>query len=129
MLVQDAVDGKPIIHARILVDNEIFYTNDDGKVPLPENAVNIEVFAGNYDKVILKSFSALVKLKPRIRSIKEVQIRNYNNIASLIKSVYKSMESFIIPNLLFITLYTNKKYKKRGNKYAVSRKYGFVDTR
>lgn len=70
MLVQDAVDGKPIIHARILVDNEIFYTNDDGKVPLPENAVNIEVFAGNYDKVILKSFSALVKLKPRIRSIK-----------------------------------------------------------
>ncbi|WP_407533824.1 hypothetical protein [Elizabethkingia miricola] len=89
MRVQDAVDGKPIIHARILVDNEVFYTNDDGKVPISENASNIEVYAGNYDKVLLKNFTTLVKLKPRVRNIKEVQIRNYNNVASLIKSVYK----------------------------------------
>jgi hypothetical protein len=34
-----------------LINNEVFYTNDDGKVPLPENAVNIEVYAGNYDKL------------------------------------------------------------------------------
>ena len=50
MHVQDAVDEKPIIHARILVNNEIFYTNDDGKVPMSENASNIEVYAGNYEK-------------------------------------------------------------------------------
>ena len=89
MLVQDATDGKPVIHARILINNEVFYTNDDGKVPISENASNIEVYAGNYEKIILKNFTTLVKLKPRVRNIKEVQIRNYNNVASLIKSVYK----------------------------------------
>ncbi|MCL1675607.1 hypothetical protein [Elizabethkingia meningoseptica] len=90
MRIRDAVDGKPLTHARISFDNEIFYTNDDGKVLIPDNAGNIEVYAGNYQQIVLKNYTSIVKLKPRVREIREVQIRNYSNVASLIKTVYKN---------------------------------------
>ncbi len=48
------------------------------------------MYAGNYQQIVLKNYTNIVKLKPRVREIREVEIRSYNNIASLIKTVYKN---------------------------------------
>ena len=43
MKVVDAQTGEPIAKARLTQADKILYTNDDGKVLLPDNTSGIEV--------------------------------------------------------------------------------------
>ncbi|MDV2448755.1 hypothetical protein CMU93_14725 [Elizabethkingia anophelis] len=76
----DAENGTPISHAKIITSaNEIFYTNDDGKVILPENEKKLIVSAPTYEEqqVNLSNTNTIViKLKPVYKDIDEVQITN-----------------------------------------------------
>ncbi|WP_411898262.1 hypothetical protein [Elizabethkingia occulta] len=76
MKVVDAQTGEPIAKARLTQADKILYTNDDGKVLLPDNTSGIEVFAASYQKENIKSYIPIVKLKPLYKDIEGVNIVN-----------------------------------------------------
>lgn len=88
--ILDAESGTPISHAKIItLDNDIFYTNDDGKVILPGNEKTVIVSAPTYEEqqVSLSANNIIViKLKPVYKNIDEVQITNID-IKQLLKNI------------------------------------------
>lgn len=70
----DSEDQKNISGARIISNNQVYYTNEDGVALLPSDAKNLNVTASGYvdlDKTPLKES---ISLKPQYRNIDEVKI-------------------------------------------------------
>jgi len=72
--VLDSETGKPIPNARIILKEQVLYTNDDGFAPVENNASDFEISASGFNKEHLSTFKNLVKLKPIVREIDEVKI-------------------------------------------------------
>ncbi len=70
----DSEDQKNISGARIISNNQVYYTNEDGIALLPSDAKNLNISASGYvdlDKTPLKES---ISLKPQYRNIDEVKI-------------------------------------------------------
>lgn len=72
--VTDAETGKPVSNARIILNGQILYTNDDGFAPVENTVANFEVSAAGYSKENLAAFRNMVRLKPSVKEIDEVKI-------------------------------------------------------
>ncbi len=130
--VLDAENGKPLFKARIIIQDQILYTNDDGFAPVESTAANIEVSAVGYNKVNLALYKSTIKLKPSVRELDEVKIRsvdlkslfedlhqNYNkryyDKPSVYDITYKS-KSFNNDQLFFMVI-TEAKLWTKSNSY------------
>lgn len=83
--VLDAEDSSPVSNAKIVTDNGVFYTNEDGKVLIPPQNKNIEVSAQSYEIKNIDGNSLIISLKPVYRNIEEVAITNID-----IKKIFQS---------------------------------------
>ncbi|WP_343679382.1 carboxypeptidase-like regulatory domain-containing protein [Chryseobacterium arthrosphaerae] len=118
--VVDAESGSPVPNARILLKDQIIYTNEDGIAPVSSDAPAFEVSASGYQKAEVRNFSPQIKLKPLYKDIGEIKIVNvdvkkifedvaknyhkrYYNAPSLYDVVYKE-KSFDNSKLFFLVI-------------------------
>jgi len=92
--VVDIENGKPLSNVRILQNSQVYYTNDDGEVLLPENSAILEISAFGYQTEKNKKYNPLIKLKPLYTDIDEVKIvsvdvkKIFNDIADRYSEIY-----------------------------------------
>lgn len=97
--ILDSADSKPIANAKILTGNSVLYTNEDGKVLIPEQIKNLEISAPWYGMKKISSVSTQIYLKPLFKEIKEVVVTNvdlkkiFSNIIDTYSTVYYSNPS------------------------------------
>ncbi|AZB33167.1 peptidase associated/transthyretin-like domain-containing protein [Chryseobacterium bernardetii] len=72
--VVDSENGKPIPNARIILQNQIVYTNEEGLAPVDQSSINFEVSASGFRKVTIQEFYSPVKLKRGYKKIDEVKL-------------------------------------------------------
>ncbi|WP_353146049.1 carboxypeptidase-like regulatory domain-containing protein [Chryseobacterium sp.] len=130
--IVDAENGNPIPNARIMLRDQIVYTNEDGFAPLSQDAGNFEISASGFQKEIIPVFNAEVKLKPIYKNIDEIRIINvdirkifnevskhyderYYNKPSLYDVVYKE-KGFDNDKLHFLVI-AEAKFWSKNNRY------------
>ncbi|MCU7616864.1 hypothetical protein NZ698_06620 [Chryseobacterium sp. PBS4-4] len=103
--VVDAENNKPIGNARIILENRVVYTNDDGFAPVESTEKNLEISATGFTKQNLSTFTSLIKLKPSFKDIEEVKIVSVD-IKTIFEDVFKNYHKryFDDPSLYDITL-------------------------
>ena len=72
--VTDSETGMPVANARIILNDQILYTNDDGFAPVEASVTKFEVSASGYAKENVAAFRNMVRLKPSVKEIDEVKI-------------------------------------------------------
>ncbi len=72
--VIDAENGKPIPNARILWQNHVVYTNEEGFAPVDDSSVNGEISASGFQKTVIPQFYSPIKLKRGYKKIDEVKM-------------------------------------------------------
>ena len=70
----DSEDSTPIRNARIMSDNMVLYSNDDGDAELKNDKKVLNIFAQGYEELTLESPTPIIKLKPLYQDIEEVKI-------------------------------------------------------
>lgn len=130
--VVDAESGNPVSNARILLRDQIVYTNEDGIAPVNRDAAAFEISASGYQKSMVPGFNSLIKLKPLYKDIGEIKIVNvdikkifedvfrnyrkrYYDAPSLYDVVYKE-KSFDNDKLFFLVI-AEAKLWTRDNQY------------
>lgn len=91
----DSETKEKIPEARVVFNNEVFYTNKDGFVLLPINAETVNVFSPQYGE---NSYTVKekIELKPIYKEIEEVVIRSIDAkkiIASVLENYDKNYET------------------------------------
>ncbi|MFP3595588.1 carboxypeptidase-like regulatory domain-containing protein [Chryseobacterium sp. SIMBA_029] len=130
--ITDLQGGKPIANARVILSNEVVYTNDDGIVLVPENAGPIEISKSGYKTETLKSITSTISLSPLYKNIDEVKItvvdireiftdvlrhysKRYYSKPSLYDIIYK--EKSIYDGTLQLLLIADAKFWSVSNAY------------
>lgn len=72
--VVDAENGKPIANARIILSNQLLYTNEDGFASVTNDSKDFEISASGFKKEKFKNFNSVIKLQPAFKDIEEVKI-------------------------------------------------------
>ncbi|UOE39283.1 carboxypeptidase-like regulatory domain-containing protein [Chryseobacterium oryzae] len=76
--VLDEDNSKAIANARIVSENQIVYTNEDGFAPVSAQNKSFEISAPGYQTQKLSAFRNVVKLQAKVTDIDEVKIVNVN---------------------------------------------------
>lgn len=76
--VLDEDNSKAIANARIVSENQIVYTNEDGFAPVSAQNKRFEISAPGYQTQKLSAFRNVVKLQAKVTDIDEVKIVNVN---------------------------------------------------
>ena len=84
--ILDSETSKPISNARIISNQNVYYSNDDGYILLPENSDNQEISAIGYVSETVKNYKPTISLKPKYQNIDEVKIVSID-IKKLLKDV------------------------------------------
>ena len=105
--VVDAQTGEAIAKARLTLADKILYTNDDGKVLLPDNISGVEVLRSPIKRKY-KILYALVKLKPLYKDIEGVNIVNID-VKKIFEEVDKIIPAYIIISLLYMIFCINRR--------------------
>ncbi|MCJ7932265.1 MAG: hypothetical protein MUW56_01180 [Chryseobacterium sp.] len=130
--VVDAENGHPIPNARILLQDQIVYTNEDGFAPLDQNASNFTVSASGFQNRKVQQFYSPIALKPAYKNIDEVKLasvdirklfedvnknykKRYYNEPSLYNVVYKEKRSD--NNKLYFLVIAETKLWTKSNYY------------
>lgn len=107
--VVDSETGSPVPNARILLANQIVYTNEDGWAPVDAAAVNFEISASGFQKEKVNTFNALIKLKPVYKDIGEIKIVDVD-IRKLFQDVSKNYQNrYYNEPSLYDVVYKEKK--------------------
>lgn len=103
--VVDAENNKPIANARIILENRVVYTNDDGFAPVESTEKNLDVSATGFSKQNLNTFTSLIKLKPIFKDIEEVKIVSVD-IKTIFEDLFKNYHKryYDEPSLYNITM-------------------------
>lgn len=103
--VVDAEKGKPLPNARIILKDQIVYTNDDGFAPIENSEQNFEISAVGFTKVKVAGFKPVVKLTARRGEIQEVKIIKVN-IKNIFGDVLKNYKKryYSKPSLYDVTI-------------------------
>lgn len=103
--IVDAENSEPIANARLILENKVVYTNDDGFAPVESTERNIDISASGFQKQNLKTFISLVKLKPVFKDIKEVNIVTVD-IKTIFEDINKNYHKryFDEPSLYDVTM-------------------------
>jgi hypothetical protein len=87
--VVDSETGKPIANARIILSDQLVYTNEDGFAPVDNTYKDFEISATGFKKEKIKNFSSVIKLQPVFNDIEEVKIVSVD-IKKLFEDVSKN---------------------------------------
>lgn len=87
--IADAETGAAIPNARIILANQIFYSNDDGLISLPKEAKQFEVSVAGYETLKSAKQQSTIKLKPLYNDIDEIKIVSID-IKKIFKEVSKN---------------------------------------
>ncbi|RTZ46392.1 carboxypeptidase regulatory-like domain-containing protein [Chryseobacterium arthrosphaerae] len=93
--VVDAESGSPVPNARILLKDQIVYTNEDGIAPVSSDAPAFEVSASGYQKAEVRNFSPQIKLKPLYKDIGEIKIVNVD-----VKKIFEDVAKITINGII-----------------------------
>ncbi len=85
--ILDSETSKPIPNARIISNQNVYYSNDDGYILLPENSDKQEISAIGYLSETVKNHKSTISLKPKYQNIDEVKIVSID-IKKLLKDVF-----------------------------------------
>lgn len=97
--VVDSENGKPVPNARILLHNQILYTNEEGFAPVDQGTGDFEVSASGFQKATIREFYSPVKLKRGYKRIDEVKLvkvdlkKIFEDVAGSYKKRYYSEPS------------------------------------
>ncbi|CAI8813879.1 carboxypeptidase-like regulatory domain-containing protein [Chryseobacterium sp. IT-36CA2] len=136
--VIDVENGKPVSNARVLLQNQIVYTNEDGFAPVEQGSANFEISASGFQKAKLQEFRSVVKLKRVYKSIDEVKLekvdirklfedvnnnykKRYYSEPSLYDVVYKEKKSD--NNKLYFLVIAETKLWSKTNYYNHNRSH------
>lgn len=111
--VVDAENGKPIANARIILSDQLVYTNEDGFASVSNDSKNFEISASGFKKENFKNFSSVIKLQPAFKEIEEVKIIAVD-IKKLFEDVFKNY---------------HKRYYDEPSVYDVVMKQKFFDNK
>ncbi|WDF48414.1 hypothetical protein PQ459_08030 [Chryseobacterium sp. KACC 21268] len=84
--ILDSETSKPIPNARIISNQNVYYSNDDGFILLPENNDKQEISAIGYLSETVKNYKPTISLKPKYQNIDEVKIVSID-IKKILKDV------------------------------------------
>ena len=84
--ILDSETHKPIPNARIISNQNVYYSNDDGFILLPENSDKQEISAIGYLSETVKNYKQTISLKPKYQNIDEVKIVSID-IKKILKDV------------------------------------------
>ena len=87
--IVDSETGLTIPNARIILTDQIYYSNDDGSISLPKDAKNFEVSISGYETLNTSEISDILKLKPLYKDIDEIKIVSID-IKKIFKEVSKN---------------------------------------
>lgn len=87
--IVDSETGKSIPDARIIVTDQVYYSNDDGVVLLPSTDKNIEVSSSGYQTQRNITYKNTILLKPHYADIDEVKIVSVD-VKKIFKEVLKN---------------------------------------
>ncbi|PZU84067.1 MAG: hypothetical protein DI529_11745 [Chryseobacterium sp.] len=89
--IVDSETSKPISSVRLISNQNIYYSNDDGYILLPENTDNWEISAFGYISENIKTHSETIFLKPKYQEIDEVKIVSID-FTKILKSVARKYD-------------------------------------
>jgi len=103
--IVDSETSKPISNARIISNQNVYYSNDDGYILLPENSDKQEISAIGYLSETVKNYKPIISLKPKYQNIDELKIVSID-IKKLLKDVSDNYSKIYYdqPQLYDITL-------------------------
>ncbi|MCL8538364.1 hypothetical protein M9991_15965 [Chryseobacterium gallinarum] len=130
--IVDAENGNPVSNARIILRDQIIYSNEDGFAPLGQDTGDFEVSASGFQTEKVPVFIAEIKLKPIYKNIDEIKIINvdirkifddvsknydkrYYSGPSLYDIVYK--EKNLDNDKLFFLVIAEAKLWSKSNRY------------
>lgn len=129
--IVDFETKNPIPEARILTENNVYYTNDEGFSLLPERSQNITISASGYETLNQNSIQSTIPLKPKYSEIDEVKIvsidfqkilknvlKNYNEIyysKPIVYNVTIKQKAFENNQLKLLMIADGKFWSKDGN--------------
>ena len=87
--IVDSETGTAIPNVRIILADQIYYSNDDGFISLPENAKNFDVSISGYQSMKNLAFQSIIHLKPLYKDIDEVKIVSID-VKKILNEVYKN---------------------------------------
>lgn len=138
--IVDAENGKAISGARIILENQILFSNDDGFVLVNQEQKEYEVSAFGFKKEKFQGYKSVFKLKRHYNEIKEVKIipvdfksifqdvlKNYSKRYYSKPSLYDVIikQKNFDNNKLHLMVVSEAKLWSRTNSYIEGMQYNF----
>ncbi|MDQ0478214.1 hypothetical protein [Chryseobacterium sp. MDT2-18] len=104
---------------RIILADQIFYSNDDGSISLPKDAKQFEVSFTGYETLKTSKFQSSIKLKPLYNDIDEVKIVSVD-IKKIFTDVSKNYtDRYYDKPAIFDVTYSQKRFENNKMKLLV----------
>lgn len=117
--IADAETGAAIPNARIILANQIFYSNDDGFISLPKEAKQFEVSVAGYETLKSAKQQSTIKLKPLYNDVEEIKIVSID-IKKIFTDVYKNYEKrYYNQPAMYDVTYSQKRFENNKMKLLV----------
>ena len=117
--ISDAETGKVIPNVRIILADQIFYSNEDGFISLPKDAKQFEVSVTGYETLKVAKFQSNLKLKPLYNDIDEIKIVSVD-IKKIFTEVYKNYDNlYYNKTALYDITYSQKRFENDKMKLLV----------
>ena len=108
--VIDKETNSPIPQAKIISNNEVFYTNDDGNVLIPSQNKDVVVSAISYETINSKLPVSEIKLSPIYKNIEEVEIKSIDAKSIIEKALYYYDKNYLVKPTLYSGTYKERSY-------------------
>ena len=89
--IVDSEDQKNISGVRIISNNQVYYTNEDGVALLPTDSKNLNISASGYTDLEKVALKEVIALKPQYRNIDEVKIVSID-LTKFLQNVLKNYD-------------------------------------
>ena len=91
LIIKDSVTKENLKDVRIIADQEIFYTNDDGQVLIPDNKTNLVISNPFYKEKKTNGNTSVIYLSPSVKDISEVNIKTID-LKKMINALLKDYQ-------------------------------------
>lgn len=112
--IVDSETSSPISDARIIFDNKIYYTNDEGFSLLPDASKDLDISAYGYETLSKQKAESIIKLKPRYNSIDEVKIVSID-FQKILKEVLRKYDDVYYNNPAIYDVTIKQKSSENNN--------------
>jgi hypothetical protein len=108
--IVDAVSQKPIVRAKVIDEDKIFYTNDDGNLLIPSDNEKLKISAPSFEEKFVQMPVSKIELNPKFNNIETVNIRRID-AKKIIEEVLKDYnKNYLISTTIYNGTYSSKIY-------------------